>query len=707
MGKLIFADTFDNFTSKFEDWNNHLDPSYYSIVFTADGYVVTHGKQFGLNVIGEVDPVGIRLTNGKTVELYGNDLTGSSFDLPVYKILASDKNPINVLGAGEITIEHALASTDTTGLTSYGKLTNDFKLNIPKFYVDAYGHVLNVDTIETPVNLVKQNLITNTKFYLLGTVAEDSTEAGSTVFDTDVFIDNNALHAESFYEGGTSLGFKYVKSAWVGDGKGQNQASYYGTGSAEGIVRLSDAYDSDTLDTSKHTAATPKAVKQGVDQAIAKAKELFSSNDAMIFMGTVEYDGTIRTHNSTVASANGVTITNGTTKIKDITAYIGWTFKFISKGTFTFKGQTWEVEIGNMLVCTNEGANPEYDIIQTNIENQVIGEETTFSKGIVIATGNGRIVTVFPYSNASKGQALIYSGNDTVSWSDVANTWRPINLNGAEVLSNLTGTNALNFKNSTGITITNQDGTLTFTNSSPLSSASGFTINNASELVATYNPKNATNPTLNFGGNIIEAVLNDQIITVEHKKILNSTKTENLYKLAIDAYGHITKATAHTFNKLNIKSGTSSIDFNTTNDVYLEFTNGTDITWNSQVSNGKITLTPSVTHKYKTLNFYNNNVSTAELTSSGSSLNIKAGDNVIFTKDGTDLLISSVNTWRSVQAYHLSNLNNSIAGDDFQTVLSSSISTNALKFGNEFTWDGDEIKLVWTEIDGDTITYSV
>ena len=79
MGKLIFADSVANLKAKLPNWNVNTDPSYYSIAFTEDGYLLTHGKQFALTIIGDnnADAVKLALSNDKTqLLLTGNNNGG-------------------------------------------------------------------------------------------------------------------------------------------------------------------------------------------------------------------------------------------------------------------------------------------------------------------------------------------------------------------------------------------------------------------------------------------------------------------------------------------------------------------------------------------------------------------------------------------------------------------------------------------------------
>ena len=716
MGKLIFADSVANLKTKLPNWNVSTDPSYYSIAFTNDGYLLTHGKQFVLTIVGEgvQDAVKLALSNDKTqLLLTGNNLQGSSVNLPVYSILGVTNNPVTVTeDSGKFTIQHAEVTGDTTGLTQYGNITSDYKITIPKLHIDSYGHVVKAaNETETAINLVKQELVTGTKFSLLGTTASDSGTT-STVFNNNIYVQDNSLYAESIFEGGTLLGTKYVKASALGDGKGTN---YFATGSLDGIVRLSDSITSDLNAAEGKTAATPLAVKNAVAKALEDAKALFASNDAMIFMGTIKADGTIMTHNTNVIALAGLSIINGTTKVTSLAKHeTGWTFKFTEEGTFKFGDKTWIVETGDMLVCISSGSSTTavYDVIQANIENQVIAGSTSLSGGVVYATGTGRTIASLAYGEA--GKALMSTGSG-LEWADVVNNWRPISVKGTQQLDNTTTSGAINFSNGAGIDLSFNEGTITISNTSPLSNATNLLIQNGTDDVTSYNPKNEINPILRFGGTIVQASLSEGVVTVEHKTSgVKSQATQGLYKIAFDSYGHITGATAAASSDLpasaysfSASQGANTVTYNNSANSGIAFATGTDTGWTSTVSNGVLTLTPTITHKYKTISFYNSGTSPVHTSSNTTkALDFKAGDNISFSYSDNKLNIAAVNTWRNVEAVNLTNLNDAnSANDEPITVLANSISTSALKFGDEFVWDGDEIKLVWTEINGNTITY--
>lgn len=733
MGKLIFADSLANFVNKVPNWSKETDPSYYSIAFTSDGYLLTHGKQFALSLVDNLDDlVGISVNDG-TVSLSGKNINtnSSSFKLPVYKIQSTEGNPISSTNLnGVVTVDHKEATEfDTTGLTTMGGFSDvDYTINLPKLKVDKFGHVAEINTANAiRLNFVKQNLTSSTTdtYYLLGTTATDTGNA-ETSFNKDLYYNNGTLTVSSIKEGDKLLSIKYVQASKVGlqDGK-----DYHAQGSYAGIVNLSDSIESDLNTKDGKTAATPAAVKAAVAKALADAKALFASNDAMIFMGTIKPDGTIISHNTNVASINNLNITNNTTKISALTHFeSGWTFKFAFDGveqTFTLGGKSWKVEQGDMLVCTSTGnsaTTAQFDVVQTNIENQVTASDTSLSKGILIASGNGRVIQSIGLGQA--GQAVVFDGTN-VTWGDVVNNWRPIQVKGTEVLSSGVSTGAINFAAGTGVDLSYTAGTesasgkITITNTSPLSSASALKFMNGESELTSYNPSSTTVPIVKFGNVVIQGLYDQGVITIEHKTIGTAKSTEDLYSLTIDQYGHITKSTAITSlgkslaNSIKLTAGSSSIEFNNSAGKEIKFQGSGDLSVSGTVSGNVLTVTSSLTHKYKEINFYSNTTATQALVSSGNtttSLDLYAGDNVTFKNDNSKLTINSINTWRSVSAYKLTTLNdNDSTNDSLESILnntpSTTIGTNALKFGDEFVYDGDEIKLVWTEINGNTITY--
>ena len=722
MGKLIFADSASNLKLRLPNWNKPDDPSFYSIAFTQDGYLITHGKEFSLSTVGEESDLVNLAGDTKSFWLTGKNVGSAAIAFPVNNIKATQGNPIVVTPgsgetAGEFTVDHGEVSGDTTGLSEYGATSSDYKLTIPHLYVDKFGHVQKISNgNQTAVNLVEQKASTG-KFFLLGGSGSDVT--AGTVYNSNFYVENGTLVATAIKEGSTLLANKYVQSSWLGNGKGTSQDDVKANGALAGIVSLVDtAYNvQDPSDATKGVAVSPKAVKEAYTKAVEAAQNLFASNDAMVFMGTLSATGIIQSHNNTVAAANNISIIDKTTSINSLKGdIVGWTFKFIDTGTITINGSAKYVETGDMLICINGGNTPTYEIIQSNIENEVVSENTTLDEGIVLSTGTGRTVKSFSWASATNGQALTKTANG-LAWANVVNNWRPVVVNNNQILSGETTTNALGFSSSTGISLSSTDGTITITNTSPLSAASSlkfFNSSSASELCS-FNPSNADAFTLKFEDGAISGEFKDSVLTVKHKKPLTSTVASGLYKIAVDTYGHITGTTAVTSEDLPVSAysfsaaaGTNSVSYNNSANAGIKFIGGGDASVTSAVKDNILEVTTSFTNKYKKFSIQNSTdqAATSTDTDSTTGITLKAADaNTKLTMSGSVVTIQTSNTWRAVSAYNLTNLNNSNTSDDFQEVLSTSIGTNSLKFGDEFAWDGDEIKLVWTEISGSTITY--
>lgn len=721
MGKLIFADSVENFKLKLPNWNVNTDPSFYSIAFTDDGYLLTHGKQFALSLVGGdvSDQVQLSLVNGNEIKLSGKDIAASSVVLPVYSILGVENNPVTVSGTGEITVQHALSSGDKT-TTLYGSSV-DYSISIPKFYVDAYGHVTHAENGATKyLNQVKQNVAaSDTDYYILGGSNSSGSDSDETYLHSSIKFNGGTLYADSFNEGGKALINKYVQIANIGDGTGKLQAD----AANPGIVKLSDRYSGEDITNLNAaeggTAATPYAVAQALDAAKLYSKDLFASNDAMVFMGTINANGVIQSHNSIAAAAAGVTnIDDGVTSISSLQKHLaGWTFKFTESGSFTLDtDRSWIVESGDMLICTRDGSSiaaAGYDVIQVNIENAVVSTGERFDQGIIYATGTGRTVASFAYPTEAN-KALMYDGS-SLKWGDMVNTWRTISLEGQEILSGDTTSNVLNFKAGTGISINNTDGSLTFTNSSPLSAATALSIQNNKVVLASYNPSSEANPVLNFGGAIVQASISDGVINVEHKtSSVTASTTADLYKIGFDSYGHITAATKVTTldiankNAFTVSQGNNSVSYNNSEAVGLAFANGTDISLTGSIANNILTITPAITHKYKKVSFQNS-TSTNAIGSSGDTsaeITFKAADaNTEFSFSNNVVTLKTINTWRNVEAFRLDHLNDGNSGNDVATNVLTSIDTYSLKFSSDFAWDNNEINIMWTEINGDSITY--
>lgn len=150
-------------------------------------------------------------------------------------------------------------------------------------------------------------------------------------------------------------------------------------------------------------------------------------------------------------------------------------------------------------------------------------------------------------------------------------------------------------------------------------------------------------------------------------------------------------------SSLLLPTGGSSGQFLRKSASGYEWADITDTTYNLVFGNNA-TDTASVQSKNPSyINFVENNAVTQS---------IQIGDNLTLTSAG---VLSSTNTWRSVQVYKIANVNNVNTQDDSIDNFLTDTGTNPLKFAKTFTVNGSsEIDLVWEEIDSNgNVSYSI
>ena len=232
-------------------------------------------------------------------------------------------------------------------------------------------------------------------------------------------------------------------------------------------------------------------------------------------------------------------------------------------------------------------------------------------------------------------------------------TWRNITVNSNAFLGTGVDTGALNFKAGSGIElIVTTAGTIEIKNTSLLSSAKTLTLSykatanteNASDIF-TYNPSSA-NQSLEFdAGDNVTLSYDNNILTIE------SSYVDTLYKLIVS-------------NNINAAGNyTAAADADGVADPYLILrSTGTDSTYVRFVASGAAQVT---------------------------------------AKNGV-IDIFALNTWRNVTAYKYNSTNQSQTSGE---ILSSSISTADLDFGEDFLWDATtsdntsgQLHIGWAEV---------
>ena len=258
-------------------------------------------------------------------------------------------------------------------------------------------------------------------------------------------------------------------------------------------------------------------------------------------------------------------------------------------------------------------------------------------------TTNGNKLRVFKDAN---------DGNLYVTQTDT-DTWRAITVGGNAFLGNGVDTGAINFSAGSGIElITTVAGTIQIKNTSLLSSAKTLTFNykaadnseNASNMFI-YNPSSA-NQTLEFdAGENVSLAYESGVLTI------SSSYVNTLYKFIVN----------DTVNAQSSYVGGDNVD-PIQNPLLILRSTGTDSTHIRFTGSGAAT----VTAKNDVIDIY------------------------------------ALNTWRNVTAYKYNAANYSQASGE---ILSSSISTADLDFGEDFLWDATtednnagQLHIGWAEV---------
>ena len=667
MSKLIYSPTstlLEGTYNKIKNGDQTVNPVFYSIAYTGDGYMYTHGKKFRLfNVVNdEIEGLAFQIQDGTAI------LTVDGISMGSGTVIQS------------ITGDSVITATTTNGATSIGhtEYLSENKqygsaTQVPIITVNKSGHITAIQNSSTiDISKVRADVVSNSgSYYLIGVTGNT---LQNPLYNSNLYFDEDGnLHANNLYIGNNTLSSLYAPAS---------HTSVYATDSTYGHVILSDTPSSD-YDVNDNVAATPKAVVEGINTANQYAQELFAAQDAMVFLGTIKADGVITSHNSTVLP----TIVDNTTNLDTLTYKVGWTFRFIEAGTFNGN----DVEIGDMLIAVKSKGSQfninDWTIIQTNISGALTA---TSNLNGLLYSNNSRVV-----NSLALASGILKSDGSSLSFVNPNTLYRTIKVDSTSI-----GTNDLNLISGNAISLTRNGGNVTIAvdASSIVGTTSSLTLTQG-DINFIYKPNAAAS--LIIGDAL--TLTKDQNDNYILKHAIGTAINNVLGSITTDSYGHVTNVTQVSAlpnpSALTIKTNSTNVLSYTGSDTKnLVFKDGGDVSFTTSTSGSDNIISATVTHKYREIKYAaNSSVIASQLlaNSSDTALTLIGGENVsITTVDSSNtalpagtLMINALDTWRNVEAYN-------------QTTLSrSSIGTAILKFGNDFIYSDDEVSIMWTEID--------
>lgn len=699
MSKFNYAQSKAGFLIAFPNYTQTTDNSYKAITFTDDGYLCTHGKFF--RIFPDAATIFTSTTTNGIATITDGTKTLGTIDVGVTAVVGGNYLTNTTLSNGSITINH-----DTTAVTvgSYGPTAAATStVSVPRFTVDSYGHLTAASAQTATLDAVLGTVSTSGSggtFYLLGHSSSAASTASTFKISTIYGDYLGNLNASKFIGGlNYTLSINLNNTAQTFNNTAATTVASFFAPTSSGSS-ANGTYLSPTTNGAPTWIVADTTPTNGSSKLITSGGAFTAINSAVATANAMVYEGTLNATTSGLPAADK-----------------GDTYKISVAGTFN---GTKSVEVGDMIICNTDGTAAiayasivagswaSWDVIQGNIDGAVTGPtSSTVNNFALFNNTTGTVVKDSGFAATTVGQNLItltnpsaitylkVNANNTVSTISGATLKTDLSLDQVEntKISTWVGTTNITTLGTIGTGVwnaTNISLAKGGTNASLTASAGGIVYSTASALA--ISTAGSSGQVLLSGGT-----------GAPTWKSEGSLSVATAAKLAGGAAGSIPYQNGVGSTVFLAASGTNGyvLKYNTaTSAPYWAADIDTDTHYAATLWVGATGVASNAATSNPFLKLWENGAPKGNYQITG------AGATSVASDASGNITITSANTWRNIFAYSITNT--------FSEVLSSTVGTADLQFGNEFIWDtvgdgthGPELRLGWAEIDGTgAITYS-
>ena len=708
MSKLIYAKSKAGFLTAFPNYATTTDDGYKGITFTEDGYLCTHGIFF--RIFPDAATIFTStVTNGVATLVDSGSKTLGTINVGVTAVAGGNLITTTAISNGSITVNHNAVSAGFGA--AVGGAATSASVVVPSFTVDDYGHITVKGSSTATLDSVLGSVSTSgagATFYLLGQSASTASTASAYKISS-VYADYQGNLTANKFIGALN----YTLSLNL-----NNTAQTFNNTAATTVASFYAPTSSGT--TSDGTYLSPTS--SGAPVWIAADTTPTSGSAKLLTSG-----GAFSAINGAVSTANAMVYKgtlNGTSSGLPA-AEMGDTYKISVAGTFN---GTKTVEVGDMIICNTDstaavayasivaGSWANWDVIQGNIDGAVTGPtSSTVNNFALFNNTTGTVIKDSGFAATTVGQSLIQLANPgastyiRISSGNVASTISATTLKSDLSLGNVENTALSTWAGTANITTLGTIATGTW-NATNISLGKGGTNASLTASAGAIVYSTASAFALSAVGSLNQVLISGATgaPTWTNQSSLSVGSAGSATNLAAGAQGSIPYQTAVGTTAFLAASGTNGyvLKFNTTTHApeWLADTN-TDTHYITHLYIGATGAASSAAtaNGATYLKLYDDSTARESFKISG------AGATTVTSDASGNLTITSANTWRNVTAYSIG------ATSTIGEVLSTSIGTADLQFGNEFVWDtvgdgtnGPELKLGWAEVTAlGVVSYSV